>query len=223
MTIYVFVRIWFIINIPFCTQQTALWTAELWDWLIRLFFALAVVPCIASAYKVMGLLSLRLLQVELRILPHASHLSVWKGWRWPEKPGQQLTPQILGDCNISIKKLCIGSFFWFQRNNKQMQITIYILGSLSIAYLLPDEGLEDKAPSLVFGTSVVFPLGGVSLPFSKTVTTDDRLNKFWRPFNKHHAPTMWKFWRYCNSNILCNVFHLFKILKIVIRSYTTLY
>ena len=59
-----------------------------------------------------------------------------------------------------------------------MQITIYILGSLSIAYLLPDEGLEDKAPSLVFGTSVVFPLGGVSLLFSKTVTTDDRLNKF---------------------------------------------
>ena len=58
-----------------------------------------------------------------------------------------------------------------------MQITIYILGSLSIAYLLPDEGLEDKAPSLVFGTSVVFPLG-VSLLFSKTVPTDDRLNKF---------------------------------------------
>lgn len=59
-----------------------------------------------------------------------------------------------------------------------MLITIYVHMSLSIAYLLPDEGLEGKAPSLVFGTSVVFPLGGVSLLFSKTVTTDDRLNKF---------------------------------------------
>ncbi len=66
-----------------------------------------------------------------------------------------------------------------------------------IAYPLADVGFGDPTPSFVFGTSVVLPLGVPSLPFSSVAGMElDRFKRFWSPFSKHHAPTMWKFCRY---------------------------
>ena len=66
--------------------------------------------------------------------------------------------------------------------------------------LFPEDVFDvTAAVSLTFGTSAVFPLGGTSLLFSRAAPLGERLRRLCSPFSRHHAPTMWKFCRYCKA------------------------